>query len=165
MILLSILITVYLPPEDYICICIYIKLYMYLYAHKHICVNICMWIYICVCVYIYIHIHTHIYIFTYIYIHMYVNIYIFIYIYTCTHTYIIEILITCLLGECIIYKNIPALGWWFSEIWISVASSILGCFHLRGNNYIQVWLCSMGHDYSRMGLFLNRRRKLKRKKK
>ena len=46
--------------------------------------------------------------------HMYVkNIYIYIYIYThtYTHTYIIEILISCLLGECIIYKNIPALGW------------------------------------------------------
>lgn len=86
-------------------------------------------------------------------------------IYTYTHKYKIEILITSLLEECIIDKNIPASGWWFSEISISIASSILGCFHLRGNNYIQVWLCSMGHDCTRRGVFLNRKRKLKRKKK
>ena len=38
--------------------------------------------------------------------HMYVNIYVcvYIYIYTHTHTHRIDILITCLLGECIIIK-------------------------------------------------------------
>lgn len=72
----------------------------------------------------------------YLYAYMHICVDICEYIYVYTHIYKIEILITCLLGECIIDKNIPALGWWFSEISISIASSILGCFHLRGKNYI-----------------------------
>lgn len=99
----------------------------------------------------------------YLYIHMQICVNICVCIHS--HTCIFEILMTCLLGECIIDKNTLALDWEVSEISISTASSILGCFYLRGNNYIQAWLCSMGHDYSRMDLFPNRKRKLKRKKK
>lgn len=98
----------------------------------------------------------------YLYIHMQLCVNICVCIHS--HTFIFEMLMTCLLGECIIDKNTLALDWEVSEISISTASSILGCFHLRGNNYTQAWLCSMGHDYSRMDLFLNRKRKLKRKK-
>ena len=72
----------------------------------------------------------------YLYIHrqICVNICVCIHLHMC----IFENLMTCLLRECIIDKNTLVLDWKASEISVSLASSILGCFHLRGNNYTRL---------------------------
>lgn len=103
------------------------------------------------------------YMYLYTHIELCVNICVCIHLHMC----IFENLMTFLLGKCIIDKNTLILDWKVSEILISLASSILGVFHLRGNNYTRLGSVQWGMTTAEWISSWTKKkvkRKLKRKK-